>query len=57
MKKLILILALSVCTVGASAQDRLTRLLRQPDIYGDTVAFVYAGDIWLASTAGGDARA
>jgi tricorn protease len=56
MKKLLLILALSVCTASVSAQDKLTRLLRQPDIHGDTVAFVYAGDIWLASTAGGDAR-
>ena len=33
-----------------------TRLLRFPDIHGDTVAFVYAGDIYAASTAGGDAR-
>jgi tricorn protease len=56
MKKVIILLALLVCTASASAQERLTRLLRQPDIHGDTVAFVYAGDIWLASTAGGDAR-
>jgi tricorn protease len=55
MKKLITIMAL-VVAAGASAQENLTRLLRQPDIHGDTVAFVYAGDIWLASANGGDAR-
>lgn len=49
------ILALALST-GAFAQEKLTRLLRQPDIHGDTVAFVYAGDIWLASARGGDAR-
>ena len=43
-------------TTTVFAQERLTRLLRQPDIHGDTVAFVYAGDIWLASIRGGDAR-
>ncbi|HEU4886486.1 MAG TPA: PDZ domain-containing protein [Thermoanaerobaculia bacterium] len=56
MKKAILFLALSVCSVSAVSQETLTRLLRQPDIHNDTVAFVYAGDIWLAPAAGGDAR-
>lgn len=55
MKKLFTIMALVVAT-GASAQESPTRLLRQPDIHGDSVAFVYAGDIWLASANGGDAR-
>lgn len=32
------------------------RLLRQPDIHGDRVVFVYAGDIWIAPTEGGVAR-
>jgi len=49
------VLALALST-SVFAQERLTRLLRQPDIHGDTVAFVYAGDIWLASARGGDAR-
>src|ERR1044071_554383 len=56
MKKLIIILALVASTAGAFAQTNLTRLLRQPDIHGDTVAFVYGGDIWLASAKGGEAR-
>ncbi|MEO8379846.1 MAG: PDZ domain-containing protein [Acidobacteriota bacterium] len=56
MRKLIILLALAAFAVSAGAQDRLTRLLRQPDIHGDQVAFVYAGDLWLVSSKGGDAR-
>ncbi len=33
-----------------------TRLMRFPDIWRDQVTFVYAGDIWVASTKGGPAR-
>ncbi len=32
------------------------RLLRFPNINGDLVAFVYAGDVWTVPAAGGDAR-
>ncbi len=32
------------------------RLLRFPNINGDVVVFVYAGDIWSVPAAGGDAR-
>ena len=32
------------------------RLMRFPDIYGDKIAFVYGGDIWLASASGGVAH-
>ncbi|MEE2792663.1 MAG: S41 family peptidase [Acidobacteriota bacterium] len=32
-----------------------TRLLRFPDVHGDRVVFVYAGDLWMASTEGGSA--
>src|SRR5690349_15665672 len=53
MKKLIMILMVAATAASASAQDRLTRLLRQPDIHGDQVAFVYAGDLWIASAKGG----
>lgn len=56
MKKAITLFFAVALTTGAAAQERLTRLLRQPDIHGDTVAFVYAGDIWLAPARGGDAR-
>jgi tricorn protease len=41
----------------ALAQDSQEgRLMLFPDIYKDKVAFVYGGDIWLASTSGGVAR-
>lgn len=33
-----------------------TRLLRFPDINGELIAFVYAGDIWTVDADGGDAR-
>ncbi|HEV7239120.1 MAG TPA: PDZ domain-containing protein [Thermoanaerobaculia bacterium] len=56
MTRLIMILAAVAATMTASAQERLTRLLRQPDIHGELIAFVYAGDLWLVSAKGGDAR-
>jgi len=44
-------------TPGLQAQEpEATRLLRFPDVHGDKVVFTYAGDLWLASTAGGAAR-
>jgi len=51
------ILAILLCSTLAISQDAAEgRLLRFPDVRGDKVAFVYGGDIWLASTAGGAAR-
>ncbi|MGA8151422.1 MAG: PDZ domain-containing protein [Terriglobales bacterium] len=32
------------------------RLMRFPDIYKDKIAFMYGGDLWLASSSGGVAR-
>jgi tricorn protease len=51
-----MILAAVAMATAVSAQERLTRLLRQPDIHGDQIAFVYAGDLWVVSAKGGDAR-
>jgi tricorn protease len=45
-------LAAALAAPGASAQ---TKLLRFPDVHGDRVAFVYAGDVWVASSNGGTA--
>jgi tricorn protease len=42
-------------SLSAQQQD-LPRLLRQPDIQGDQIAFVYGGDIWIGPVAGGTAR-
>lgn len=33
-----------------------TRLMRFPDIWHDQVVFVYAEDLWVASTKGGPAH-
>ncbi len=55
MRRILTLCALLVATAAVS-QDNLTRLLRQPDIHGDKIAFVYAGDIWVADARGGDAR-
>ncbi len=50
-----------VCVLGcaclATAQEMQEgRLLRFPDIYKDKIAFMYGGDLWLASSSGGTAR-
>src|SRR5690242_9182501 len=39
---------------GAEAQG--TRLLRHPAASRDSIAFEYAGDLWIAARAGGQAR-
>jgi len=48
------LLALAAAPIRAQAGG--TKLLRFPDIHGDQVAFVYAGDIWTAPADGGRAR-
>ncbi len=53
--KWLAVLMLTVCVVSAQ-ESQEGRLMRFPDIYKDKVAFVYGGDIWLASTSGGVAR-
>ncbi len=47
-------MALAIMASAPSAQGTL--LLRDPGIGPDSVAFVYAGDIWLAPLSGGEAR-
>ena len=42
--------------LGAAQETQEGRLLRFPDIYKDKIAFMYGGDLWLASSAGGTAR-
>ena len=50
-------LAILLCAGSLLAQSAQEgRLLRFPDIYKDKIAFMYGGDIWLASSAGGTAR-
>jgi len=59
------ILALALAGAGASmAADVVQsdpdpedmRLLRNPDIHGDTIVFSYGGDLWTVSSQGGAAR-
>jgi tricorn protease len=47
-----LAVAASLLAADAVAQTP-TRLLRFPDVHGERVAFVYAGDLYIASLAGG----
>jgi tricorn protease len=54
-------LAIVGCVIGcaclmAAQEAQEGRLLRFPDIHKDKIAFMYGGDLWLASSAGGTAR-
>jgi tricorn protease len=53
---ILLIFSAALSTVEAQRSDDLARLLRFPDIHGDMIAFVYAGDIWTVPASGGTAR-
>lgn len=55
MKKLIASILLCGCFLIATAQQE-ARLLRFPAVYGDKVAFTYAGDLYIVSSSGGVAR-
>lgn len=52
MRQLQIFLILLFSGLAAIAQSG-TRLLRQPDISHDAIAFIYAGDLWTAPTGGG----
>ena len=44
-----------LCSALAPMAWAQTKLLRFPDVHGDKIAFVYGGDLWVASTSGGTA--
>jgi len=52
------VLTLALAVVAHATQQTVpdVRLLRQPAIYGDTIVFVHAGDLWVTSTSGGATR-
>src|SRR5918997_235440 len=60
MRRFLVLVVLFVCgavTQAAPQRDEgLARLLRFPDINGEQIAFVYAGDIWTVPSVGGTAR-
>ncbi len=55
MKKISALIFAVIMLFGISFSMTDVRLLRTPDINGDLVVFVYAGDIWSTSANGGDA--
>src|SRR5437763_16772315 len=54
VRHLIATISLLACALPASAQVD-ARMFRQPAVSADRIAFVYAGDIWLAPKSGGAA--
>ncbi len=54
LRNLMALIALLAAAAPASAQID-ARMLRQPAVSADRIAFVYAGDIWLVPKAGGTA--
>jgi tricorn protease len=55
MKTFQTLLAMILLTGNVLIQAEEARLLRFPDVQGDRVAFVYAGDIYTVSRSGGNA--
>ena len=51
----VLILVVAQDSFAQDSNDNETRLLRFPDIHRDRVVFVYAGDLYVASSNGGTA--
>lgn len=56
LSKLLAATLLLLVNTWSVAQERSTRLLRDPDINSTHIAFVYANDIWLAEHDGSDLR-
>ncbi|HZD04195.1 MAG TPA: hypothetical protein VE173_04730, partial [Longimicrobiales bacterium] len=53
----LILAALSALTVGvAPLRAQSTRLLREPTLSADHVAFTYGADLWIADRSGGVAR-
>ena len=48
-------MALAALCISLFSFSQGTQLLRQPTLHGDDVVFVYANDLWKASTKGGTA--
>src|SRR5437764_13683407 len=57
MNKLRLIFALLLfLDISAVVNAQGTRLLRNPTVSRDSIAFEYAGDLWVVARGGGQAR-
>ena len=55
-RKLCALIVIGCACLAMAQGTQEGRLLRFPDIYKDKVAFMYGGDVWLVSSAGGTAR-
>lgn len=55
MQKTIIFTLLCLFALQATATDN-ARMMRYPDINGNLIAFVYAGDIWTVNANGGTAK-
>ena len=49
-----MLVTLAALAIAQSTGEEM-RLMRYPTIHGDQVVFTYAGDLWTASTKGGNA--
>lgn len=50
------LILIAVLLAGAAARPAVaaeTRLMRQPNIHGDRIVFVYGGDLWMVGRGGG----
>src|ERR1700730_17287964 len=52
----LLLLLLAFAATGSSQEMPEGRMMRFPDICKDKIVFMYGGDLWLASSSGGEAR-
>lgn len=56
MRSIIRLAVLSLAFLTGAAQAQETLMLRQPAVAEDQLAFVYAGDLWVADRDGGNPR-
>src|ERR1700687_6194505 len=56
IRRLIFFATLLCLSISGIATAQGTRLLRHPTVSHDSVAFEYAGDLWIVSRSGGQAR-
>ena len=56
MRRILLTLCIASALFSTIAFAQGTRVLREPTVHGDRIAFEYGKDIWIVSLDGGDAR-
>ena len=56
MRLRLLLLTFLVAAIAHAQPNDASLMLRYPDVHGNALVFVYAGDIWTAPVSGGDAR-